>query len=147
MEHRSYRTGARLSPLSDTISVLPLGCGRVLCFADLRCQSLRPTLPRGQTAIWSASLSREIRNSLKADEGWNGKSGILLAHPRVKPLRPDAGSPANTDKLKRLHAAPARMSHGAIAHARHCGTVKVLDALNGSCDLARLRISGQAACS
>ena len=30
MEHRSYRTEVGLSPLSDTISVLPLGCGESL---------------------------------------------------------------------------------------------------------------------
>jgi hypothetical protein len=36
----------------------------------------------------------------KANEGWNGKSGILLARLKVKPVRHNAASPANTDRVK-----------------------------------------------
>ena len=50
--------------------------------------------------VRSAPVSYQVRNSLKADEGWHGKSGILLAHHRVKPVGPNAVSPANTDRVK-----------------------------------------------
>ena len=43
--------------------------------------------------------SFQVRNSLKADFG---KTVYSLAHHRVKPVRPNAVSPANTDKPKKL---------------------------------------------
>ena len=48
-------------------------------------------------------VSYQVRNSrhLKADKGdWNGKTVHSLAHHRVKPVGPNAVSPAKTDKVK-----------------------------------------------
>ena len=55
-------------------------------------------------------VSVQVRNSLKADKGWNGKTVYSLAHPQAKPVRPNAVSPANTDKLKKLLVRTVRRS-------------------------------------
>ena len=49
----------------------------------------------------------------------------------MKPVRPNAGSPANTDRVKSSALSSlALLGAVPIDDARHCGTVKALDALS-----------------
>ena len=60
------------------------------------------------TTLWLAG--RGVYRSADDGYGRNGKSGLRghdktvssLAHPQAKPVRPNAVSPANTDKPKKL---------------------------------------------
>ena len=60
----------------------------------------------------SRTTAREIVADFAGErtKGWNGKSAYSLAHPQAKPVRRNAGSPANADKPKSCSFALFRRS-------------------------------------